>query len=100
MGFYEEIFDEPYGLSDYDEYYDEEEQYRIGCRNEARKSVLNMINEHNNLNLEELRFVKRQQNDGIKTVCHSAVCYDYPGIVSCFCYGGVTPEGEFVYFWG
>ena len=100
MSFYEEYFDEPNELDDYEEYYDEEEQYRIGCRNDARKSVLDMINEHNNLDLEELRFVKRQINDGIKTVCHSAVCYDYPGIVSCICYGGITLDGEFVYFWG
>ena len=100
MSFYEEIFFEPNGLSDYEEYYDEEEQYRISCRNEARKNVLDMINKHNNLDLEELRFVKSQENDGIKTVCHSAVCYDYPGIVSRMCYGGITPDGEFVYFWG
>lgn len=101
MSFYEDYI-ENNGMGDYEENEldCEEENYRIGCRNEARQDVLEMINLHNNLSLTELKLVKRQKNDGIKTLCHSAVCYDYPGIVSCLCYGGVTSNGEYVYFWG
>ena len=79
---------------------DSEEAYRIAARNKARREVLEMINEHNNLHLQGLRHVKRTENDGIRTICHSCVCYDMPGIVSMMCFGGITPEGEYVYFWG
>jgi len=79
---------------------DSEVAYRIFQRNKARKTVLELINENRNLNLEGLRHVKRTENDGIVALCHSCVCYDMPGIVSIMCFGGITPEGEYVYFWG
>ena len=79
---------------------DSEESWRISARNKARKDVLDMINEHNNLQLKGLKHIKRIENDGIQTLCHSCVCYDVPGIVSCMCFGGITKDGEYVYFWG
>lgn len=79
---------------------DSEEAYRIGARNGARSEILEMINEHNNLQLKGLRYIKRTDDDGVRTLCHSCVCYEMPGIVSIMCFGGITPEGEYVYFWG
>lgn len=83
---------------EYDE--DSQEAYEIFERNRARKTVLDMINEHNNLQLKGLRHIKRTDDDGVRTLCHSCVCYEMPGIVSIMCFGGITPEGEYVYFWG
>lgn len=83
---------------EYDE--DSQEAYEIFERNRARKTVLDMINEHCNLQLKGLRHIKRTDDDGVRTLCHSCVCYEMPGIVSIMCFGGITPEGEYVYFWG
>ena len=79
---------------------DSEETWEIFERNKARKIVLDMINEHCNLQLKGLRHIKRTDDDGVRTLCHSCVCYEMPGIVSIMCFGGITPEGEYVYFWG
>ena len=100
--FYEDlVFDyDPESGEEFEYDDDSEEAYRIGCRNAARSEILEMINEHNNLHLQGLRHVKRTDNDGIRTLCHSCVCYEMPGIVSIMCFGGITPEGEDVYFWG
>lgn len=100
--FYEDlVFDydpESGEVFEYDD--DSEEAYRIGLRNQARRNILEMINEHNNLQLKGLKHIKRTDNDGVRTLCHSCVCYEMPGIVSIMCFGGITPEGEYVYFWG
>lgn len=100
--FYEDlVFDydpESGEVFEYDD--DSEEAYRIGLRNQARRNILEMINEHNNLQLKGLKHIKRTDNDGVSALCHSCVCYEMPGIVSIMCFGGITPEGEYVYFWG
>lgn len=83
---------------EYDE--DSDEGCRIMERNSARKSVLDMINVHHNLQLEGLRKYKRNIDGPIKTLCHACVCYEMPGIVSTICYGAVTLAGEYVYYWG
>jgi len=99
--YYEDYIDyvDPDGEAvEYDE--DSQEAYEIYERNKARKTVLDMINEQNNLQLKGLRLVKPKKSDGIRKICYSTVCYEMPGIVSRICFGGITPQGEYVYFWG